>query len=87
VGSSGLHRRRRPACGLLGVTIDRSPRDGRRITVDLSQRALTYDPSGSIEILIDQLTASVARIVTTETEFRLLVDGLPLDRLLKSTTH
>jgi len=67
---------------VLGVTIDRSARDGRRITVDMSQRALTYDPAGSIEILIDQMTASLARTVTTETEFRLLVDGLPLDRLL-----
>jgi N-acetylmuramoyl-L-alanine amidase len=67
---------------VLGVTIDRSSRDGRRITVDLSQRALTYDPAGSVEILIDHITASVARIVTTETEFRFLVDGLPLDRLL-----
>ena len=28
------------------------------------------------------MTAGLARIVTTETEFRLLVDGLPLDRLL-----
>ena len=67
---------------VLGVTIDRSSRDVRRITVDLSQRALTYDPSGSAEILIDYITASLARIVTTETEFRFLVDGLPLDRLL-----
>jgi N-acetylmuramoyl-L-alanine amidase len=67
---------------VLDVAIDRSPRDVQRITVDLSQRALTYDPSGSVEILIDQITASLARTVTTETEFRLLVDGLPLDRLL-----
>ena len=70
----------------LGVTVDRSPRDVRRITVDLSQRALTYDPAGSVDILIDQITASVARIVTTETEFRFLVDGLPLDRLLAAPT-
>jgi N-acetylmuramoyl-L-alanine amidase len=67
---------------VLGVTIDRSPRDVQRITVDLTQRALTYDPAGSIEILTDQMSASLARIVTTQTEFRLLVDGLPLDRLL-----
>jgi len=67
---------------VLGVTIDRSARDGRRITVDLSQRALTYDPSGSVEILIDHITAGLAGIVTTETEFRFLVDGLPLDRLM-----
>lgn len=67
---------------VLGVTIDRSSRDVRRITIDLSQRALTYDPAGSAEILIDHITASVARIVTSETEFRFLVDGLPLDRLL-----
>jgi N-acetylmuramoyl-L-alanine amidase len=70
---------------VLGVTIDRSPRDRRRITIDVSQRALTYDPSGSIELLTDQLTASLARSVTTETEFRLLVDGLPLDRLLAAS--
>jgi hypothetical protein len=67
---------------VLAVTVDRSPRDVPRVTVDLSPRALTYDPAGTVEILIDHITASVARIVTTETEFRFLVDGLPLDRLL-----
>ena len=67
---------------VLGVTVDRSSRDVPRITVDLTQRALTYDPSGSVEIVIDQMTASTARMVTTETEFRILVDGLPLDQLL-----
>src|SRR5687768_16875258 len=55
---------------VLNVTIDRSSRDVPRITVDLSQRALTYEPSGSVEILIDHITASVARSITTETEFR-----------------
>jgi N-acetylmuramoyl-L-alanine amidase len=67
---------------VLDVAIDRSPRNVQRITVDLSQRALTYDPSGSVEILVDQITASLARTATMQTEFRLLVDGLPLDRLL-----
>jgi N-acetylmuramoyl-L-alanine amidase len=67
---------------VLDVAIDRSPRNARRITIDLSQRALTYDTAGSVEMLIDSITASLARTITTETELRLLVDGLPLDRLL-----
>ena len=55
-----------------------------RVTIDLSQKALTYDPSGDVEVLIDAVIASTASetagLGAVEYVFR--VDGLPLDAFL-----
>jgi N-acetylmuramoyl-L-alanine amidase len=65
---------------VLDVRVDRSPQARQRITIDLSQRALTYDPSGDTELVIDQILNSVAALTSDTVEFRFLVEGLPLEQ-------
>jgi N-acetylmuramoyl-L-alanine amidase len=59
----------------------------QRIDIDLSQKALTYDPSGDVERLIDHLLAATAPLTAgaRDVEYRFLVDGLPLDQFLPRT--
>lgn len=64
------------------VQVERLSNSAERVTVDLSRRALTYDPSGDVELLLDQILQSVARLTPTGTEYRFLVDGLPLEDVL-----
>ena len=56
----------------------------QRITVDLSQKTLTYDPSGNVEAILDQVVRSTAALTAGagDVQYRLLVDGLPLDQFL-----
>ena len=70
---------------LLDVTLDRMP--GRtRITVDLSQRTLTYDPAGDPEPLLDSVIASTAPLTAAagHVEYRFLVDGIALDQFVSA---
>lgn len=55
-----------------------------RITIDLSQKAITYDPSGEAEALIDQILSSTAALTagSREVEYRFLIEGLPLQQFL-----
>lgn len=55
-----------------------------RITIDVSQKTLTYDPSGDVDALLDAIIASTAPQTagTRGVEYRFLVDGLPLHELL-----
>lgn len=55
-----------------------------RITIDLSQKTLTYDPSGNVEPLLDQVVTSTAALTAgrRHVEYRFLIDGLPLERFL-----
>jgi N-acetylmuramoyl-L-alanine amidase len=69
---------------VLDVDVARLSPARQRITIDLSQRALTYDPSGEMELLLDQILASTARLTAGagDVEYRFLVDGLPLEQFL-----
>lgn len=69
---------------LLGVDVEQTSASAHRITIDLSQKALTYDPSGDVELVTDHVLASTARLTAgaRDVEYRVLVDGLPLDRFL-----
>ena len=68
---------------LLGVEVQRLSASGQRVILNLSQKALTYDPDGDIEPLIDHLIASAARLTAgLDVDYQFLVDGLALDRFL-----
>lgn len=55
-----------------------------RITIDLSQKTLTYDPTGDVEAVVDAVIASTAPLTSGagDVEYRFLVEGLPLDEFL-----
>ena len=69
---------------VLDVDVERISPSSQRITINLSQKTLTYDPSGSVEALLDQVLRSTSALTAGagDLEYRLLVDGLPLDRFL-----
>ena len=69
---------------LLGVDVDRISASSQRITVDVSQKTLTYDPSGEVESILDQVLRSTSALTAGagDVRYRLLVDGLPLDEFL-----
>ena len=54
------------------------------ITVDLTQRALTYEPSGNIEPLLDTIIQATAAAIGSKqlVEYRFTIEGLPVDRFL-----
>ena len=54
------------------------------ITVDLSQRALTYEPSGNIEPLLDTIIQATAAAIGPKplVEYRFTIEGLPVDQFL-----
>ena len=62
------------------VAVDRLS-SGQRVTIDLSQKALTFDPGGDVELVLDQVIRSTASLTGTagDVHYRFLVDGLPLD--------
>lgn len=68
----------------LSVDVQQTPAGSQQITIDLSQRALTYDPSGNVEALLDQILASTAALTANagNVEYQFLVDGLPLQQFL-----
>ena len=54
------------------------------ISIDLSQRALTYEPSGNIEPLLDTIVDATTSVIGPKqlVEYTFTVEGLPVDRLL-----
>jgi N-acetylmuramoyl-L-alanine amidase len=56
----------------------------QQIVIDLSQKALTYDPGGDLERLLDHLLTATAALTAGagDVEYRFLVDGLPLEQFL-----
>src|SRR5262245_28386470 len=54
------------------------------ITVDLSQRALTYEPSGNIEPLLDTIIQATASAIGPKqrVEYKFTIEGLPVDQFL-----
>jgi N-acetylmuramoyl-L-alanine amidase len=55
-----------------------------RVSIDLSQRALSYEPSGDVEPLLDMILQATAPAIapTPLVDYRFTIDGLPLDRFL-----
>ena len=47
---------------VLNVEIERTSAASQRITIDLSQKALTYDPSGNVEALLDRIITDTAAL-------------------------
>ncbi len=69
---------------VLGVEVRSTSQASETIAIDLSQRALTYEPSGNIEPLLDriiQATAASAGAIPV-VEYRLTIDGLPVEQFL-----
>lgn len=69
---------------VLGLKARATSAAAETITIDLSQRALTYDPSGNIEPLLDTIIEATASAVRAKTlvEYQFTIDGLPIDRFL-----
>jgi N-acetylmuramoyl-L-alanine amidase len=66
---------------VLDVRVERLSASAQRVTIDLSQKTLTYDPSGNVELVLDQVIRSTAPLTAGagNVEYRFLIDGLPLD--------
>lgn len=69
---------------VLNVEVQQASSASQLVTIDLSQKALTYDPSGSVEALIDRILTGTAALTNNagNVGYRFLVDGLPLDQFL-----
>jgi N-acetylmuramoyl-L-alanine amidase len=69
---------------VLNVDVRALSDTAEQVTIDLSQRALTYDPSGDVEAVLDRIITSTAAATTgvRDVRYRILVDGLPLDRFV-----
>jgi N-acetylmuramoyl-L-alanine amidase len=69
---------------IIDVDIDRLSPSVQRVTVDLSQKALTYDPAGDVELILDRAIRATAATTNDAgaVAYRFLVDGLPLDLFL-----
>ena len=85
----GFQRLQSPAQAgvrLLDVDVEATAGASHRITIDLSQKALTYDPAGDPERLTDYVLTSTARLTAgaRDVEYRFLIDGLPLEQFLPS---
>jgi N-acetylmuramoyl-L-alanine amidase len=54
------------------------------ISIDLSQRALTYEPSGNIEPLLDTVIEATASAIGAKqlVEYKFTIEGLPVDQFL-----
>ena len=83
-GYQALQAPQQAGVRLLALDVQRTASSAQRITIDLSQRALTYDPSGSVEALTDHVIESTASLTggATDVEYRILIDGLPLDQFV-----
>ena len=66
------------------VDVQPTSATSERIVIDLSQRALTYDPSGNIEPLLETIIHATAASVGARplVSYRFSVDGLPLEQFL-----
>jgi N-acetylmuramoyl-L-alanine amidase len=56
----------------------------QRITINVSQKVITYDPSGDVEAILDHILRSTASLLSggDRTDYRFLVDGIPLDQFV-----
>jgi N-acetylmuramoyl-L-alanine amidase len=67
---------------LLGVDV-RATSSTQTISIDLSQRALTYEPSGNIEPLLDAIIEATASVAPQHlVQYRFTIEGLPVDQFL-----
>jgi N-acetylmuramoyl-L-alanine amidase len=73
---------------VLDVEVDATSASSTSIVIDLSQRALTYEPSGNIEPLLDTIIEATASTVGAKplVQYQFTIDGLPLDRFLPRVT-
>jgi len=69
---------------VLDVDVRATSPGSETITIDLSQRALTYEPSGNIEPLLEQIIQATASAVgpLPLVDYRFTIDGLPLEQFL-----
>jgi N-acetylmuramoyl-L-alanine amidase len=69
---------------LIDLRVESMGADEARILIDLSQKTLTYDPSGDVDALIETIIASTAPQTAgfQSVEYRFLVEGRPLDQFL-----
>ena len=69
---------------VLSVDVQQTAPASHRIVIDLSQKTLTYDPSGNVEALIDRILAGTAALTADagNIDYRFLIDGLPLEQFL-----
>ena len=69
---------------VLGVHVDVAASGAESISIDLSQRALTYDPSGNIEPLLDTLLQATAPSVrgVPRVDYHFTIDGIRLEQFL-----
>jgi len=68
---------------VLGVDV-RETSSSQTISIDLSQRALTYEPSGNIEPLLDAIIEATASATGPQylVQYRFTIEGLPVDQFL-----
>ena len=66
------------------VEVQRTSATAQRVTIDLSQKALTYEPGGNVEAITDHVLAGTAALTAGagDIEYRFLVEGLPLEQFL-----
>ena len=69
---------------VLDVEVRATSASSTSIIIDLSQRALTYEPSGNIEPLLDAIIEATASTIDAKplVQYQFTIDGLPLDRFL-----
>ena len=69
---------------VLGVEVRSTSQTSETLAIDLSQRALTYEPSGNIEPLLDRIIQATAASVGAMpvVEYRFTIDGLPVEQFL-----
>lgn len=87
VAPRGFERLAAPAQAgvrVLDVRVERLSVSAQRVTIDLGQKTLTYDPSGDVELVLDQVIRGTAALTAGagNIEYRFLVDGLPVDMFL-----
>lgn len=82
-GAEALQSPQQTGVRVLGVEVQDTT-SGQRITINLSQRALSYDPRGDVEALTDHVIAATAPLTAgaRHLEYRILVDGLPLEQFV-----
>jgi N-acetylmuramoyl-L-alanine amidase len=80
-GFEGLASPAQAGVRLRDVRVDRVSPSSQRVTIDLSQKALTFDPAGDAELVTDQVIRSTASLTAGagDVHYQFLVDGLPLD--------
>jgi N-acetylmuramoyl-L-alanine amidase len=84
---ANLQRLRAPeqaGVGVQRVDVQATAAGAERVTIDLTQRALTYEPSGNIEPLLEAIIHATAGSVgaTPHISYRFTIDGLPLEQFL-----